>query len=235
MASNRTALYVVAAPDRETPPLKTIPTFEHETTHSRQGRRPVAGIDEAGRGPLAGPVCAAAVVLDPDALPTGVLDSKAMTEALRLEAFEAVMTSALAVSFAFASVREIDATDIRRATHLAMTRAWRGLSVSPAWTIVDGNDLPRSMRGRGETLVKGDAKCLSVAAASVVAKTCRDRAMRRLDATYPGYGFAAHSGYGTPEHLAAIAKAGPCPAHRMTFAPLNAKARIPDLFDLVSC
>lgn len=188
----------------------------------RRGTLPVAGIDEAGRGPLAGPVCAAAVILDPGRLPKGLDDSKRLEPDAREALYEIIVDKALAVGVAFASAREIDTINIRQATFLAMRRALAALAEVPAFVLIDGNDLPPCLICEGETLVKGDASSASIAAASIVAKVTRDRLMRRLCAAHPAYGFSRHVGYGTRDHLAALALHGPCAAHRMTFAPLRA-------------
>ncbi|MBY6243826.1 ribonuclease HII [Methylosinus sp. Sm6] len=198
------------------------PHFRLEKRLLREGLWPVAGVDEAGRGPLAGPVAAAAVILDPHRLPDGVDDSKALSAEARAAAFERIATSALAVGVAFASAAEIDAMNIRRATLAAMARAVAALALAPRHVLIDGND-PPSLACPAEAIVKGDATCLSIAAASIVAKVMRDRQMRGLAELYPAYGFAANAGYGTREHLAAIAAHGPTPHHRMSFSPMRRK------------
>lgn len=198
------------------------PHFRTERRFLREGCWPIAGVDEVGRGPLAGPVAAAAVILDPDRLPKGVDDSKALSAKAREEAFERIAASALAIGVAFASVSEIDGSDIRKACLLAMARAVAALSVAPRLVLVDGRDLP-DLPCPGEAIVKGDALSLSIAAASVVAKVMRDRQMRRLAALYPHYGFETNAGYGTKAHLDALAARGPTPFHRMSFAPLRGK------------
>ncbi len=181
---------------------------------------PVCGVDEAGRGPWAGPVSAAAVILDPRRVPEGVDDSKALT-ALARERLEAeIKLAAIAWCVGFASVEEIETLNILHATGLAMRRAVEGLRVQPAFALVDGNyafPLPCPIK----TVVKGDATSLSIAAASILAKTARDRLMREMDGLYPGYGFAAHKGYGAPAHGEALVRLGPCPIHRMTWAPVK--------------
>ena len=201
----------------------------------RKGRTLVAGIDEAGRGPLAGPVSAAAVILDPARVPKGLDDSKKLDADTREALYETIVDTALAVGVAFASAAEIDAINIRQATFLAMRRALAALAEVPAYVLVDGNDLPPCLVCEGETLVKGDASSASIAAASIVAKVTRDRLMRRLCAQHPVYGFSRHVGYGTRDHLAALALHGPCVAHRMTFSPLRALTpRLPHVID-VAC
>ncbi|HXY58146.1 MAG TPA: ribonuclease HII [Methylocystis sp.] len=206
----------------------SAPDFSTERRLSRRGLWPVAGLDEAGRGPLAGPVCAAAVILNPSRLPEGVNDSKALSAAAREIAFDRIMQSALAVSFSFVTAAEIDATNIRRASLLAMARSALSLALRPAYALVDGRDLP-DLACSGEAIVKGDAKSLSIAAASIVAKVVRDRLMRRLGEDYPEYDFAANAGYGTARHLAAIEAFGPTPHHRLSFAPLRAGTIVPEL------
>jgi ribonuclease HII len=201
-------------------PAKPLPDFSIEARLRKKGLWPIAGIDEVGRGPLAGPVCAAAVILNPRKLPEGVNDSKALNAKARESAFEKIVESALAVSFAFITAAEIDATDIRRAALQAMARAAAGLALAPAYALVDGRDLPQ-LACDGEAVVKGDAKSLSIAAASIIAKVARDRLMRRLGEEYPAYDFGANAGYATARHLAAIRAFGPTPHHRLSFAPLR--------------
>jgi ribonuclease HII len=197
------------------------PHFRYERQLVKKSVWPVAGMDEVGRGPLAGPVAAAAVILNPARLPKGVNDSKALTAEARESAYEDIMRHALAVSVAFASAAEIDAVNIRQASLAAMRRALAALAVAPHYVLVDGNDLPRALCCAGETIVGGDARSLSIAAASIVAKVTRDRLMARLCSLFPVYGFSRHVGYATPEHLAAIAKHGPCPYHRLSFSPFK--------------
>lgn len=199
----------------------TKPHFRRERALMRKGLRSVAGVDEAGRGPLAGPVAAAAVILDPGDIPKGLADSKLLAPDEREDLFEAIVVRAQAIGVAFASAAEIDRVNIRQATFLAMRRALAALASVPAYVLVDGNDLPPCLICEGETLIKGDASSSSIAAASIIAKVARDRLMRRLCALHPAYGFSRHVGYATREHLAAIGEHGPCPFHRMTFAPLR--------------
>ncbi len=179
-------------------------------------------MDEAGRGPLAGPVAAAAVILDPDDLPEGVDDSKALAADEREALFEVILAKALAVGIGFAPPREIDRVNIRQATFAAMRRAVGALVLPPDYVLVDGRDPPAVLALPGEAIVKGDATCVSIAAASILAKVARDRLMVRLDRTYPAYGFARHKGYPTPSHVVALRRHGPCAAHRMSFAPCRA-------------
>lgn len=198
--------------------------------HYRFERRacagPVAGIDEAGRGPLAGPVAAAAVILDPERLPRGLDDSKQLDHGTREKLALVIVSRAVAVSVAFASVDEIDRWNIRGATHLAMRRAAHALVVRPEWILVDGNDLPKDLPSDGETIVDGDAKSMSIAAASIMAKVMRDRLMRRLAPRHPEYGFERHFGYATPAHRDALAAHGPCVLHRRSFAPVRDRAQL---------
>lgn len=201
-------------------PPRTVPDFSAEAELRQKKLWPVAGVDEVGCGPLAGPVCAAAVILDPANIPDGLNDSKAMTPKSREIAFARIVESAQAVSFAFVTAAEIDATDIRKAALKAMAQAVAGLSIAPAYALVDGRALP-SLPCPGSAIVKGDARSLSIAAASIVAKVTRDGLMRRLAEEYPGYGFETNAGYGSPRHLAALAALGPTPYHRMSFAPLR--------------
>jgi ribonuclease HII len=194
------------------------PDFERERMALQLGQGPVAGIDEAGRGPLAGPVVAAAVVLDPARLDLldGLDDSKRLSEKARERLDKAIRGQALALCVAEASEEEIDRLNILQATFTAMQRALAGLSLRPALVLVDGNRTPGD-DPRLKAVVGGDAKCLSIAAASVLAKVARDHQMVALAQRHPGYGFENHKGYGTPEHLAALRTLGPSPVHRRTF------------------
>jgi len=190
----------------------------------------MAGVDEAGRGPLAGPVVAAAVILD-DARPiAGLADSKALTAARRERLYDEICAHALCVSVAQASVHEIDEINILQATMLAMARAVQGLRLKPTRVLVDGNRLP-VLSVPAEAIVQGDALVQAISAASILAKVTRDRWCQQLHADWPHYGFAEHKGYGTARHLAALAEHGACPEHRRSFAPvaraLAAKSTIP--------
>jgi ribonuclease HII len=198
------------------------PDFRVEQNLRERGIWPVAGIDEAGRGPLAGPVAAAAVILDPRKLPSGLNDSKRLTPKEREGLYEEIMLDAIAMAVAFVSAAEIDRINIRQATLSAMRRALFALSVAPRHVLIDGNDLPPGLGLPAETIVKGDAASSSIAAASIVAKVTRDRLMRRLCGLYPPYRFSEHFGYATKAHLAAIAAHGPCPFHRLSFRPFAA-------------
>jgi ribonuclease HII len=197
------------------------PNYKVERSLMREGARHIAGVDEVGRGPLAGPVAVAAVILDPADLPKGVDDSKALSAPEREKLFEIILRKALSVAIAFASAEEVDLLNIRGATLAAMARAVNALSLRPAFALIDGSDWPPGLCCEGRAIIKGDASCLSIAAASIVAKVARDRMMTRLDALYPDYGFARHVGYGTKVHLEALARCGPTPFHRLSFAPLR--------------
>lgn len=198
-----------------------IATFAREEAAFAAGCRVVAGVDEAGRGPLAGPVVAAAVALDPDRLPAGLADSKALTRARREQLFAEIVATA-AVSFVAASPAAIERLNIRGATLWAMSRALRGLSVRPCLALIDGKDVPPGSPCPAEAVIDGDAQVQSIAAASIVAKVVRDRMMARLAEAHPEYGFERHMGYGTPAHLAALSLHGPCAHHRRGFAPIAA-------------
>lgn len=180
----------------------------------------LAGTDEAGRGPLAGDVVAAAVMLDPARPIDGLADSKKLSERKRDYLFEVIRERARSFAIAAATVAEIDSLNILHASLLAMTRAVQQLDVQPEYVLVDGNRLPK-WRYRGEAVVKGDARVAAIAAASILAKVTRDRALLALDARYPQYGFAQHKGYPTGVHLAALEKFGPTPEHRRSYAPVR--------------
>jgi ribonuclease HII len=196
------------------------PTYQHERLLIAAGRQLVAGVDEVGRGPLAGPVGVGAVILDPNDLPEGLDDSKALSAARREALAEAIYARAIAVSLAFASVEEIDRFNIRGATLLAMRRAVAALSVKPHYALIDGCDTPPGLLCPAHAIIGGDGLSLSIAAASIVAKVARDALMARLDLVHPGYGFARHAGYATREHSAALTHLGPCPLHRRSFKPI---------------
>ena len=180
----------------------------------------VAGVDEAGRGPLAGPVVAAAVILDPDQPIDGLADSKVLTPARRERLFDEIRAKALCCAIGEAGVDEIDAINILQATLLAMRRAVEGLRLKPAKVLVDGNRLP-VLKVPCEAIVKGDALVQAISAASILAKVHRDRLCLQLDALHPGYGFAVHKGYATADHLQALRQHGACRAHRRSFAPVR--------------
>ena len=194
-------------------PNLTLETLHHPAL--------VCGVDEAGRGPWAGPVCAAAVILKPRGAPKGIDDSKKLTAKVREGLELEIKGRAVAWAVAFASVEEIAELNILHATGLAMRRAVEALAPAAEVALVDGNyafKLPCAVK----TVVGGDALSLSIAAASILAKVARDRLMREMDDIHPGYGFAAHKGYGAPVHIAALKTLGPCPAHRMSWAPIRA-------------
>lgn len=181
---------------------------------------PVCGVDEAGRGPWAGPVCAAAVILNPRRTPKGIDDSKKLTAKARERLEDEIKIKAVAWGVGFASVEEIAELNILHATGVAMCRAVEALAVTPALALVDGNyrfRLPCEVA----TVVGGDGLSLSIAAASILAKTARDRLMAEMDLVYPGYGFAGHKGYGAPVHAEALLALGPTPIHRMAWAPVK--------------
>ncbi len=198
--------------------MRPVPDFSFEAAALSQGATFVVGVDEVGRGPLAGPVTAAAVRLDPDNIPPGLADSKTLTAARR-EALSAWLLAHAQVAIAHASVQEIDELNILRASHLAMERAVAALGADHA--LIDGNLIPRSLTCRAEALVKGDARCLSIAAASIVAKVARDRLMVDLAQQHPGYGWEKNAGYPTKAHLEALLNLGVTPAHRRSFAPVH--------------
>ena len=188
----------------------------------RCGHGTIAGVDEAGRGPLAGPVVAAAVVLDLKRVPSGLADSKVLPRERREALFEEILATAQ-VGIASIPHREIDVINIRQASLTAMCRALAALPCVPDVALVDGNDPPR-LPCPVETIVKGDASVASIAAASIVAKVVRDRLMARLDASFPAYGFRSNVGYSTAAHIAALSSVGPSPYHRLTFAPVREPA-----------
>jgi ribonuclease HII len=185
-----------------------------------QGLWPVAGVDEVGRGPLAGPVCVAAVILDPGNLPSEVDDSKKLSAARREALYSDILARALAVSVAMAPAAEIDSLNIRGATLACMGRAARSLALAPRFALIDGRDLP-ILPCPGRAVIEGDGVSLSIAAASIVAKVTRDRLMTQLDALHPGYGFASHVGYATRSHRAALEQLGPCREHRRSFGSVR--------------
>lgn len=196
-----------------------MPHYIHESRVLKTMAGPVAGVDEAGRGPLAGPVVAAAVILDRNRIPKGLDDSKQMSEAAREEAYALIMECAV-VGIGEASVDEIDLINIRQATHLAMARAVRSLITSPLFALVDGND-PPALPCPCKTIIGGDGKSVSIAAASIVAKVTRDRFMATLHDDHPHFGWLTNKGYGTAEHLDALTRHGPTAHHRRSFAPVH--------------
>jgi len=195
------------------------PTFELEAAEMALGAKRIVGIDEAGRGPWAGPVVAAAAILDPEDLPTGLADSKLLDEDDRERAFARIMSSCQ-FGIAIADVARIDRDNILKATLWAMSEAVSKLADKPELALVDGNRLP-ILPCAARAIVKGDQRCMSIAAASIIAKVTRDRLMRELGAELPGYGFERHKGYGTPEHRAALKRLGVTPHHRRSFRPIQ--------------
>jgi ribonuclease HII len=216
-ASERSSVDVVNAPiRRQTKPELGL---RRERALLRSGRRCIAGLDEVGRGPLAGPVVAAAVVLDLRNIPAGLADSKALTAARREALFPEILATSQ-VGIATISHASIDVINIRQASLLAMCRALAALPCTPDMALVDGND-PPDLPCAVEAIVKGDATIASIAAASIVAKVMRDRLMRRLGTQFPAYGFDSNAGYSTSAHLSALTSEGPCPFHRRSFAPVR--------------
>ncbi len=198
------------------------PDFSNENAARREGLWPVAGVDEAGRGPLAGPVVAAAVVLDPDNIPAGLDDSKRLDCEAREQAFEDILARAVAISFASVCAASIDAGDIRKASLEAMRRSVATLGTKPLMVLADGRDVPPGLPCLGRALVKGDQRSQSIAAASIVAKVMRDRIMARAGGCHPRYGFEIHMGYATLRHRTAINAHGPINRiHRLSFAPFR--------------
>ena len=193
-----------------------IDLWQYEHAAFAEGYTLVCGVDEAGRGPLAGPVCAAAVILPPDCAIEGLNDSKKLTDKKRRELYDVIIELAVAYGIALASHQEIDDINILQATFLAMERAMAQLDPKPELALIDGNR-SRDFGLPVRTIVKGDSLSASIAAASILAKVTRDRYMEELDKTYPQYGFAVHKGYGTKRHYAALTEFGPCEEHRQTF------------------
>ncbi|OYU76644.1 MAG: ribonuclease HII [Alphaproteobacteria bacterium PA3] len=202
--------------------VAAMPDLTLETDYANSLRVPletVCGIDEAGRGPWAGPVAAAAVILDPNRLPNGIDDSKRLTHAQRVALFDVIHTQALASCVVMISAQEIDSTNILKATMQAMAQAVQGLTITPTLALVDGNRAP-NLTCRSFCVIGGDRLSLSIAAASILAKVARDRLMAEADDLYPGYGFAQHKGYGTKAHQEALERLGPCPIHRLSYKPV---------------
>lgn len=193
-----------------------VDLWQYENEARNDGFTLICGVDEAGRGPLAGPVCAAAVILPPDADIPGLNDSKKLTEKKREALYPVICEQALAYAVAFGSVEEIETYNILRATMMTMQKAVKGLAITPNIALVDGNQPPK-LDIPVRTIVKGDALSASIAAASILAKVSRDHLLLQYDEAYPVYGFAKHKGYGTAEHIAAIKEYGPSPVHRMSF------------------
>lgn len=190
--------------------------LEFEQKAISKGYKHICGVDEAGRGPLAGPVCAAAVILPENTIIDGVNDSKKLSEKKREALFEVIKANAVSYSIAYSSVEEIESMNILNATMLAMKRAVEGLDVKADYAMIDGNRLP-DLAIDSEFIIKGDAKSVSIACASILAKVSRDRLLYKYAEEYPEYGFDKHKGYGTKAHTQAIKEYGPCPYHRMSF------------------
>lgn len=196
------------------------PDFEFERAAAAQGFTRIAGVDEVGRGPLAGPVTAAAVILDPARIPEGLNDSKKLSKKARERLYAEIMEVA-EVSIAHASVAEIDEINILRASHLAMMRAIAGLKTPADYVLVDGNMLPRDLVLPAQTIIKGDTRSQSISAASIMAKICRDCVMLSLAQQHPGYGWETNMGYGSKRHIEALQELGVTPHHRRSFKPVH--------------
>lgn len=194
-----------------------MPDFSYENEAAKNGYKYICGVDEAGRGPLAGPVCAAAVILPEDCEIEGLNDSKKISEKKRELLYDIIIEKAVAYSIAYGTLEEIEQYNILEATYLAMNRAIDGLSVKSDFALIDGNRVPKNITVPCETVIKGDSKSYSIAAASILAKVTRDRLLLEYDEKYPQYGFASHKGYGTKAHYEAIAQHGVCEVHRLSF------------------
>ena len=194
-----------------------MPDYEYEKAAVSSGFNTICGVDEAGRGPLAGPVCAAAVILPEDTVIEGLDDSKKLSEKKRERLYDEITKKATAYCVAYGTLEEIESVNILEATFIAMNRAIDGLKVKPDFAIIDGNRVPKGIKIPCATLVKGDSKSMSVAAASILAKVTRDRLMLTYDEKYPQYNFKKHKGYGTKEHTELLKQYGPSPIHRLSF------------------
>ena len=194
-----------------------MPDFEIEKQAISKGYKYVCGVDEAGRGPLAGPVCAAAVILPENVEIEGLNDSKKLSEKKREALYDIIKEKAISYSIAFGSLEEIEELNILEATYIAMNRAIDSLDVASDYALIDGNRVPKNIKIPCETVIKGDAKSCSIAAASILAKVTRDRLLLEYDEKYPEYNFKKHKGYGTKEHTDLILKYGPCEIHRLSF------------------
>ena len=197
--------------------LMIMPDFELEANAVNKGYKYVCGVDEAGRGPLAGPVCAAAVILPAGLEIEGLDDSKKLSEKKREALYDIIKQKAEAFCIAYGTLEEIEECNILEATFMAMNRAIDGLQIPANYALIDGNRIPKGIKIPCEAVVKGDAKSCSIAAASVLAKVTRDRLMSEYDSMYPRYNFKKHKGYGTKEHTELILKYGPCEIHRLSF------------------
>lgn len=200
--------------------IKPLPDYSFETAAFAAGARLIAGVDEVGRGPIAGPVTAAAVILDAANIPDGLNDSKKLSAKVRDRLFDEIIGCAI-VSIAHATAREIEQINIRQASHLAMRRAIEGLAQVPDHLLIDGRDIPAGLAIPAEAIIKGDGKSVSIAAASIVAKVTRDRIMVDLAQHHPGYGWGTNTGYPTKSHIAALNELGVTPHHRVTFGPVH--------------
>ena len=210
---------------QESPSVRQAPCFDLEAALMDQYQGPVAGIDEAGRGPWAGPVVVAAVILNPDRIPEGLNDSKLMTPEAREDRYGEIIATSI-VTVVIGQVRRIDRDNILQASLWGMRVAYRGLGVPAGAALIDGNIIPRRFPCQARAIVGGDGLSLSVAAASIVAKVTRDRLMIRLSRRYRRYGWESNKGYGTPEHAAAIKKHGVCTHHRRSFSPIEEALRL---------
>lgn len=194
-----------------------MPDYSYEKAAENSGFNIICGVDEAGRGPLAGPVCAAAVILPKDLEIEGLNDSKKLSEKKREQLFDIITEKALSYCVAYGTLEEIEEKNILNATFLAMNRAIDGLNVKPNFALIDGNKIPTGIKVPAAAVVKGDAKSMSIAAASILAKVSRDRLLMEYDKKYPVYQFAKHKGYGTKLHTDLIKEFGPCEIHRLSF------------------
>ena len=210
---------------QESPPLNQVPCFDLEAAMMEQHQGPVAGIDEAGRGPWAGPVVVAAVILNPDRIPAGLNDSKLMTPEAREDRYAEILATSC-VAIAIGQVRRIDRDNILQASLWGMRVAYRALRVPVASALIDGHIVPRRFPCPASAIVGGDGLSLSVAAASIVAKVTRDRLMIKLSRRYRRYGWESNKGYGTQEHADAIKKHGVCTHHRRSFSPIERALRL---------
>ena len=201
----------------------STPDFSHEAFHAKRlniSQTSICGVDEAGRGPWAGPVVAAAVILDPNRVPKGIGDSKQLTALRREVLYQPILDQAIAFGIGIVSAEEIDTINILAATHKAMAQAVAALNPAPKLALIDGNRAP-NLPCPTQCIIGGDALSLSIAAASILAKVTRDRMMVEADGIYPGYGFSDHKGYGTKAHREALGRLGPCKLHRLSFRPLK--------------